>query len=385
MRPLGPTCALLVAALALAAALSHVGAALGAPGSTFAVSASATPAYGPGPLLVQFGTTVTTGTPSGYNWSFGDGTFLNGTSSALGDPTHLYEAPGKYAAEVVVHEGTDSAPATVDIHVLAEPLSVVVAATPLTGVAPLTVTFAGTVRGGSGTYVELRWTFGNGANGSGSSVQYTYASPGRYYAEFTVMDSNGSQAESGVWINASAADAPAATPGLTGLGALGWGLVGVAIGIGLALAAIPLRAWLGHRRSDEPGSPSTDGPASPPAATPPESPPASGPSGPISEPASGEVLRTSQRLLIHLAGQGTLGPYDVALPGMTQAGIGEALGVRQNALTNVLRRLADAGLLEVELRHVKGQPRRLKVYRLTPRGQILARELRQRRPPRAAE
>ena len=383
MRPLGPTLALLLAAVLLGTTIALGGAHGAGPGTSFGVSASATPAYGPGPLLVQFTATETGGTPTGYNWSFGDGTFLNGTSGGFADPTHLYEAPGEYAALVLVHEGTDSASAKVYVHVLSETLSVAVSATPLAGVAPLTVAFSGSVTGGTGTYVELRWTFGNGATGSGSSVQYTYADPGHYYAEFTVEDSNGSEADAGVWVNATAADAPAKSNGLTGLGALGWGLVGFAIGVGVAVLLIPLRAWLAGRR--EPGD-AADGPSPPgPPTAPPASPsPVGVPSAapPAHDRGSGETLRTSQRLLIHLAGQGTLGPYDVAVPGMTQAGIGEALGVRQNSLTNVLRRLADAGLLEVELRHVKGQPRRLKVYRLTARGQILARELRQRPPPR---
>ncbi len=384
MRPLGPTLALLVAVVVLGGPLALVGAHGAGPGAPFGVSASATPAYGPGPLLVQFTATETGGAPTGYNWSFGDGTFLNGTSSGFADPTHLYEAPGEYAAVVRVSEGTASASATVYVHVLSETLSVAVSATPVSGVAPLTVTFNGSITGGTGTYVELRWTFGDGATGSGSSVQYTYTSPGHYYAELTVEDSNGSEADAGVWVNATAADAPATSDSLTELGAFGWGLVGFAIGVGVALLLIPLRAWIAGRR--EPEEAVEDVPASgPPAAAPQPPSPLGVAPGPLPPPDRGPAgtLRTSQRLLIHLAGQGTLGPYDVAVPGMTQAGIGEALGVRQNSLTNVLRRLADAGLLEVELRHVTGQPRRLKVYRLTARGQILARELRHRPPPRA--
>jgi hypothetical protein len=43
--------------------------------------------------------------------------------------------------------------------------------------------------------------------------------------------------------------------------------------------------------------------------------------------------------------------------------------------------LIDGGILEVEVRHVQGQPRRLKAYHLTSRGELLARELRHRPPP----
>jgi DNA-binding MarR family transcriptional regulator len=82
---------------------------------------------------------------------------------------------------------------------------------------------------------------------------------------------------------------------------------------------------------------------------------------------------------VHLSAQGQLRDDEVATPGFTQGGMASALGVRQNSLTNVLRRLVAAGLLTEDVRHVKGRNRRLKVYRLTVRGEGLARELRLRR------
>ncbi|MCI4340422.1 MAG: hypothetical protein L3J73_04055 [Thermoplasmata archaeon] len=89
-----------------------------------------------------------------------------------------------------------------------------------------------------------------------------------------------------------------------------------------------------------------------------------------------EALRVSQRIVLHLAGLGTLGHDEVAPVGFTQIGMSEVLGVRQNALTNVLRRLVAADVVTEDTRHVRGQPRRLKVYRLTSRGEALARDLR---------
>lgn len=87
----------------------------------------------------------------------------------------------------------------------------------------------------------------------------------------------------------------------------------------------------------------------------------------------------SQRIVLHLAGLGTLGADEVATLGFTQIGMSESLGVRQNALTNVLRRLVAAGIVSEDVRHVSGQPRRLKVYRLTSRGEALAKDLRRHR------
>jgi PKD repeat protein len=375
MRGPGLTLALL-SVLAVLTTLPMGSATAAAPSAGVTVSLSATPSYGTGPLLVQFSTSVATGTPTVYNWSFGDATFLNASGPAAGDPSHLYEQPASYNAEVTVHEGSAFGSASIYIHVFSAPLTVSVSATPLTGVAPLTVTFRGSVSGGTGTYVSLNWSFGDGGVGAGSLVQYTYSRPGRFDATLTVVDTNGSEQEGAVWINVTA-DSAASTSGVTGSGALDWALLGFGLGVGLILVVFTIRSRLTGWHSSPSGSPppSVTGPLPPQ----PQEPASAAPAPTSTAPTSGEVLRTSQRVLVHLAGQGIPGAYDVARPGLTQAGMGAALGVRQNGLTNVLRRLTDAGLLESELRHVQGQPRRLKVYWLTPRGQILARELRQRR------
>lgn len=102
--------------------------------------------------------------------------------------------------------------------------------------------------------------------------------------------------------------------------------------------------------------------------------------GPAAPP---DRLRLSQRIILHVASQGTLLPGDVAPRALCQAGIGEALGVPQAGLAAVLRRLEAADVLVGERGHVRGQDRRLKVYRLTSRGRELATELRRRGPPKS--
>ncbi|MCI4329029.1 MAG: hypothetical protein L3J86_05540 [Thermoplasmata archaeon] len=97
------------------------------------------------------------------------------------------------------------------------------------------------------------------------------------------------------------------------------------------------------------------------------------------------TLRLSQRVILHVYAQGVQVPGEVAAPGLCQAGMVEALGIPQAGLAAVLRRLEAAGVLLGEKGHVRGHDRRLKVYRLSPRGIELARELRtraHRRPPR---
>lgn len=98
------------------------------------------------------------------------------------------------------------------------------------------------------------------------------------------------------------------------------------------------------------------------------------------------TVRLSQRVILHVYAQGVVPMGAVAPPGLSQAGIGEALGVRQGGLAAVLRRLEAAGVLTAERGHVRGRDRRLKIYRLSPRGIELARDLRARstRGPAAA-
>jgi DNA-binding PadR family transcriptional regulator len=55
------------------------------------------------------------------------------------------------------------------------------------------------------------------------------------------------------------------------------------------------------------------------------------------------------------------------------------VGILQGTAAKVLVRLEAADIVEVDRRHVSGEPRRLKVYRLTTLGESLAREIRARR------
>jgi len=84
------------------------------------------------------------------------------------------------------------------------------------------------------------------------------------------------------------------------------------------------------------------------------------------------------RVILHLASLGRLGNDDVAKLGYTQRGMTEALGIPQGALAKVLSRLQEADIVESHRMHVSGEPRRLKVYRLTGLGESVARDLRHR-------
>ncbi len=66
---------------------------------------SASPVSGKAPLKVQF-TDKSKGSPTSWNWSFGDGTL-----SIVKSPTHKYTKPGKYTVGLKVKNaaGSDTA------------------------------------------------------------------------------------------------------------------------------------------------------------------------------------------------------------------------------------------------------------------------------------
>jgi PGF-pre-PGF domain-containing protein len=67
---------------------------------------SATPVTGTAPLTVQFTDSSTRGLPSGWNWSFGDGSWFNTTLSADRNPLHTYTEPGAYTVNLSVQNFT---------------------------------------------------------------------------------------------------------------------------------------------------------------------------------------------------------------------------------------------------------------------------------------
>lgn len=189
----------------------------------------------------------------------------------------------------------------------------------------------------------------------------------------------------------------------------GYFVLGIGLGAALAFVVWGIARWLRPRPSGTGSVPpsvlGSDGPDGPPG---PGTVAANGPSGgtdggwpglppprallPASDkpwvgpdpalhaPPPGEQLRLSRRIVLHLFFLGRFGPDEVAPAGATQGGIGAALHAEQSAVSKVLRRLLAAGVVEVSRRHVKGRDRRMNVYSLTRRGELLAHELRARIP-----
>ncbi|HMC71126.1 MAG TPA: PKD domain-containing protein, partial [Mycobacteriales bacterium] len=128
----------------------------------------------------------------------GDGTsqdtgyHQNATSQNLAYFTHAF-APGSWT---VVASGADAAgnPVSAAMQVVVYPqLAPAVSATP-SATDPQTVTYGGSVTGGDGHVLAMRWTFADGTAADGATVTHSFppgVTPG---ATLTVVDGTGSAA-----------------------------------------------------------------------------------------------------------------------------------------------------------------------------------------------
>lgn len=396
---------------------------------------------GPVPLLVSFSLEVNWSSAPAVNWSFGDGSpaYL-GTGVQFLHPTHRYSVVGSYPATVKVSSGIRTGSCAVDIVADPPQLTVQAAAHPIRATAPALIAFSGSAAGGSSTYTSELWSFSDGTDSVGWNTTHQFSLPGTYSANFTVFDSAGDSAHALVYVNVSAAASVPATstpPTVDPVSAIA-GALAAMIGAAL-LYAVPAGASSGARGTDarreeetseldsddtgpllpegfvyrgdeptsgeslylehvppEPGEPIrplppptiselallTGVPSLPALPAPKEPVPGEAPVAPAPAPEEqakeASALRLSQRVLLHLYGQGRLGDDEIATPGFTQAGMTGSLDTQQSLLSNVLRRMLYSGYLTQDVRHVRGASRRLRVYRLTPKGERLARELLER-------
>jgi parallel beta-helix repeat protein len=148
---------------------------------------TASPGEGSAPLTVQF-TDASNGTPLLWLYNFGDGF----TSNAK-NPRHTYRTPGDYTVSLTIRklEGqtlvdtTTRKPAFITVTGTPAPvLSANFTAVPVSGQAPLTVTFTDTSTGDPDYW---SYDFGDGSTSSAKNPSHTYRAAGTYTVTLTVI------------------------------------------------------------------------------------------------------------------------------------------------------------------------------------------------------
>ena len=158
---------------------------------------SGTPTSGTAPLAVQFNDT-STGSPTVWNWSFGDGAWHNTTDAAERNATHTYTAAGTYTVSLTASSagGSDTSTRADYITISAAPVPPVAnfIANRTSGTAPLAIQFNDT---STGSATAWNWSFGDGAwhnttDAAERNVTHTYTAAGTYTVSLTVDNAAGS-------------------------------------------------------------------------------------------------------------------------------------------------------------------------------------------------
>lgn len=160
---------------------------------------SATPTSGDVPLAVSFNASQSSDPNNDaltYSWDFGDGTSGSGASVS-----HTYTVQGTYVAELTVSDGELTDATSISIFAGVEPVNnppiAVLSANPVSGDAPLLVTFdASGSSDPNGDAITYNWDFGDGSTASGITIDHTFTTDGLFRVILTVSDGELSTTES---------------------------------------------------------------------------------------------------------------------------------------------------------------------------------------------
>ena len=142
---------------------------------------SANPTTGVWPLDVQF-TDLSSGTITGWSWSFGDG-----HTSTEPNPSHVYQAAGQYTVSLTI-DGPDGLDTETKSHYIEALHFADFSAGPLAGIAPLRIFFTDET---SGNPTAWLWDFGDGKTSTRRNPSNTYFDMGYYAVSLTATTANG--------------------------------------------------------------------------------------------------------------------------------------------------------------------------------------------------
>lgn len=135
------------------------------------------------PIVVQF-SDLSTGSPSAWNWDFG-----NGNTSTLQNPSAIYSTPGTYTVSLTIN-GSLSITKTEFITVHSDPI-VDFSADTQSGCTPLSVSFNDNSTPVSGALTSWDWVFGDGGVSNEQNPEHTYDQAGNYSVTLTATNQFG--------------------------------------------------------------------------------------------------------------------------------------------------------------------------------------------------
>ncbi len=147
---------------------------------------TANPSSGPAPLAVKF-TDHSTGSPTGWDWTFGDGAV-----SQSQNPSHTYANPGPYKVTLKASNPGGATSTSQTVTALAPTPAAPVAnfsASPSSGQAPLAVHFTDS---STGNPTAWSWNFGDGIYSQSQNPSHTYKAAGTYNITLTASNAAGS-------------------------------------------------------------------------------------------------------------------------------------------------------------------------------------------------
>jgi beta propeller repeat protein len=135
------------------------------------------------PLMVSF-TDTSLGSPTGWNWDFGDG-----NSSKERDPVHTYSSSGLFTVSLIVNTPYQrNASVKADYIVAGAPPRAGFLADPVEGPAPLLVTFSDN---STGSPCSWSWDLGDGNHSDEANPVHVYQAPGLYNVTLCVSNEFG--------------------------------------------------------------------------------------------------------------------------------------------------------------------------------------------------
>ncbi len=143
---------------------------------------SGAPTTGNSPLLVSF-TDSSTNTPTSWTWNFGDGGVLNEQN-----PSHRYEATGKYRVSLTASNIAGSDTITKTDYVAVNPPVASFSGTPTLGALPLTVSFT---EASTNQPTNWNWNFGDGGTSNEQNPSHVYTAVGTFGVTLTVTNAGG--------------------------------------------------------------------------------------------------------------------------------------------------------------------------------------------------